>query len=241
MKKVFFFLLLTLSLFSCSMAPATAQNVRTYVPTKAPLYLPTLRAEQEKFWPDNPAPYFLGGLVEQESCISLTHSRCWDPKSRLKTAREEGAGLGQITRAYRTDGSLRFDSLTDLRNKHASELAGWNWSNVYTRPDLQLRAIILMNRDNYKLLRDIKDPLERYYFTDAAYNGGKTGVDNDRRLCSLRAGCDSQQWFDNVELTCSKSKVAIYGNRSACFINREHVENVFKLRSNKYKPWFTSQ
>lgn len=238
MRKLGILLLCIVSLFGGCMAPAAAQNVRTYIPAKAPLYLPALREEQLKYWADNPAPYNLAGLVEQESCISLTHSRCWDPKSQLKTAREEGAGFGQITRAYRADGGLRFDSLAELRNKHSAELTGWNWSNVYTRPDLQLRAIILMNRDNYKLLRDIKDPMERLRFTDAAYNGGKGGVDNDRRLCSLRAGCDSQKWFGQVELTCSKSKVPIYGNRNACDINREHVHNVFQLRSDKYKPWF---
>lgn len=231
-------LVMGLLCFSCTYAPAFAQNVRTFIPVKAHVYAHTLRQEQLEFWPDHPKAFTLGGLVEQESCVSLTSKRCWDPESKLKTDREEGAGFGQITRAYRADGSLRFDSLTGMAKQYPKELGEWNWGNVYKRPDLQLRALVLMSKDNYRALYAIKDPDERLYFTDAAYNGGMPGVANDRRLCSLKEGCDPQKWFGHVELTCSKSKTPIYGNRSACMINREHVYNVFKLRSDKYKLFF---
>ena len=42
-------------------------DVKTYIPKQAPQYLPTLKLEQEKYWKDHPAPYVMGGLIEQES------------------------------------------------------------------------------------------------------------------------------------------------------------------------------
>ena len=47
-----------------------------------------------------------------------------------------------------------------------------------------------------------------------------------------------QQWFGHVEHTCMKSRAPLYGNRSACDINREHVNLVMRVRSAKYAPFF---
>lgn len=212
---------------------ARAADVRTYVPANAAIYAPLLRAEQARFWADHPRPELLAGLVEQESCVSLTSARCWSPGARLKTAREEGAGLGQITRAYRADGSLRFDSLSAMRAQHP-DLREWTWANVYARPDLQLRAMVLMSRSNYQALRLVAIPEARLAFADAAYNGGLGGVQQERRGCALRAGCDAQRWFGHVERVCLKSRTPLYGQRSACDINREHVTSVMTVRSAKY-------
>ncbi len=215
---------------------AATRDPASFIPANALTYAPILRAEQRQFWPDHPAPAVLAGLVEQESCVSLGSASCWSPSSRLKTSREEGAGLGQITRAYRADGSQRFDMLADLRNRYP-ELKGWSWANVYQRPDLQLRAVVLMSRGNYQdIHRLVKDPQAALAFADAAYNGGMRDMHADRRECGLKTGCDPQKWFSNVETTCTKSQTAIYGKRSACDINREHVRNVLRLRSAKYRP-----
>lgn len=141
--------------------------------------------------------------------------------------------MGQITRTWR-NGRIRFDSLTEMRNRYPA-LADWSWANVYQRPDLQLLAIVLMSKNNYdNLLPKVTDPYQALYFADAAYNGGLGGVNNDRRACKMRAGCNPNVWFGNVERTCTKSRAVLYGRRSACDINREHVTNVFMLRSNKY-------
>lgn len=211
-------------------------DVRSYIPTQAVAFAPLLRDEQRRFWPDHVRPELLAGLVEQESCLSLTHSRCWSPASRLKTAREEGAGLGQITRAYRADGTQRFDSLSDMRAKYP-DLREWTWGNVYQRPDLQLRAIVLMSRASYLALRVVALPEDRLAFADAAYNGGLGGVQSERRACGLKSWCDPQQWFGNVERVCLKSRTLLYGQRSACDINREHVTMVMRVRSAKYARW----
>ncbi len=214
---------------------AQAQDVRTYVPPPARTLLPLLAREQRTHWPGHPQPATLAALVEHESCITLTHPRCWNPASRLKTAREEGAGLGQITRAWRADGTLRFDALTELRSRHPA-LAGWSWDNVYRRPDLQLRAVVLMGLElDRSLAAVVPDRLARLDFVDAAYNGGRAGVLAERRACALASGCDPGQWFGHVERHCLKSKAALYGQRSACDINRHHVADVRRVRTPKYQ------
>ena len=194
-------------------------------------YGPILKAEQAKYWPGHPDPAALAALVEQESCASLKSSKCWNPAARLKSAREEGAGMGQITRAYRADGSQRFDALADLRDRYGAELAGWSWDNVYSRPDLQLRAVVLMSRD---AARPFATSTGWLHFGDAGYNGGVASVQKERRACKLSAGCDPARWFGHVEAHCLKSRQPLYGNRSACDINREHVHNVFLVRRAKY-------
>lgn len=194
-------------------------------------YGATLRAEQRAHWPSHPDPAILAALVEQESCASLKSARCWNPAARLKSAREEGAGMGQITRAYRADGSLRFDALAGLRSQYGAELAGWSWDNVYQRPDLQLRAVVLMSRDSAQAFRGAPAWLA---FGDAGYNGGVAGAQKERRACKLSNGCDPGQWFGHVELHCLKSRQPLYGGRSACDINREHVRNVLLIRRAKY-------
>ncbi|MFZ6767527.1 hypothetical protein ACO0LM_10610 [Undibacterium sp. Di26W] len=217
---------------------AHATDVRTYVPVGAKQYCPELMFEKNKLWPDHPDPAALCSLVEQESCISLTHPTCWNPKSRLKTSREEGAGFGQITRAYTADGKTRFDALQAAKQLEPS-LNEWTWSNVYDRPDLQLRAIVAMNRDcARRLSRIVSDPAEVLRMCDAAYNGGYEGMQQERRACGQRAGCNPQKWAANVANVCLKSKVKWKGyGASACDINRCHVDFVFNVRHDKYLPF----
>lgn len=200
------------------------------LPANAIKYLPTLKSEQIKHWANHPDPAALAGLAEQESCVSLKSSRCWSPKAQLMTDREEGAGVGQITRAYRKDGSIRFDTLTDLSRKYAP-LSELSWGNVYSRPDLQFAALVLLSKESAMPFRAAKAMLE---FGDASYNGGVSGVQIERRACAMKQGCDSGLWFGHVENHCMKSRQPIYGKRSACDINREHVRNVFQVRRAKY-------
>lgn len=209
------------------------------VPAAAHQHLPGLQTEIRAHFNGHPMPEYFGGLIEHESCISLTHSRCWSSKSRLKTAREEGAGLGQLTRAWRPDGSLRFDALAEMRDRHPA-LRELSWRTIYDRADLQMRAVVLKVRDDYTALRMVADPLERLAMTDAAYNGGMTGLQRERRACQIKDDCDPQRWWGHVEHTCLKSRAPLYGNRSACDINRHHVADVIRHRAPKYAPFLGS-
>lgn len=192
---------------------------------------PTLLQEQRRFWPGHPDVPVLYALVEQESCITLKSKGCWNPGARLKVEREEGAGMGQITRTWKKDGSLRFDSLYGVSKTYA-ELRDLSWDNVYKRPDLQLRALVLLGRDSTKPFVESRESLQ---FGDAAYNGGIAGVQRERRACVLSHLCNPELWFNNVENKCLKSRAHIHGTRSACDINREHVRNVFLVRRHRYE------
>jgi hypothetical protein len=207
---------------------------RAAVPDRALQHLPTLRAEVDRNWSQMIYPAYFGGLIEHESCISLTHSRCWSPTSRLKSQREEGAGLGQITRAWHPDGRLRFDALQEMRDRHPG-LRELDWSNIYQRPDLQMRAVVLKVRGDYRSLSMVRSDSVRLHFADAAYNGGLGGVQRERRACEVKPGCDPQYWFGHVEEVCLKSRQPLYGGRSACDINRHHVKDVIFKRAPKYE------
>lgn len=223
--------------FLVTFAPrAHAGELETFIPSGAMKYGPILKAEQGRLWPGHVAPHYLASLVEVESCVTLKSPRCWNPASRLKTEREEGAGFGQITRSYDKTGRVRMDALAEARTLDPS-LHEWSWDNVYTRPDLQLRALVAMSRDcDRRLTPMVADPTERLRMCDAAYNGGYGSMQSERRACGQRTGCSPQKWFDNVAGVCLKShdKWAGYGGRSACDINRDHVRNVTLTRAPKY-------
>ncbi len=223
-----------LALYGIPANAAGPSSLSAGVPQRAHLYLPMLGQEVTAHWPAVPMREYMGGLIEHESCVTLTSARCWSPTSRLKTHREEGAGFGQLTRAWRQDGSLRFDALAEMRDKHQA-LRGMSWGSIYTQPRLQLRAVVLKMRDNFEALSGVVVPMQRLAMADAAYNGGLGGVMTERRACAMRRGCDPQTWWGHVEATCMKSRTPIYGTRSACDINRNHVRDVLRVRAPQYR------
>lgn len=194
---------------------------------------PVLQAETARWWPELDRPHYVPALISHESCISYTHSRCWSPTSELRSQREQGLGLGQLTRSFRADGSVRFDSLADMRDRHPA-LRELDWNTLRGRPDLQIRAVVLMGRDNWQALRSVDDPVQRLAMADAAYNGGLGGLQRERRACAVADGCNPDRWFGHVEARCLKSRAALYGQRSACDINRHHVRDVLLVRM----PWY---
>lgn len=205
------------------------------LPAQAYEHLPKLVAAQQQHWPDAPTPWFLAGQIEQESCISLTHSKCWNPKAELKTARENGIGLGQFTRAYNADGSIRFDVISDLAKRHES-LRGWNWERRYDI-NYQLIAIVEMDKAIFGRQRGAGSPDDQIHFTLSAYNGGEGGLLQDRRLCGNTKGCDPSRWFGHVERTSLKTKKPGPYRKSFFEINREYVSNNLKRRE-KYKDHY---
>lgn len=219
---------------------ATAQNVKTFIPERAKELMPIILKEVDQYLPHHPERAYMPALFEHESCISLRHSRCYRSDSELRSQREIGVGIGQLTKTFNPDGSIRFDKLTELRNAYREELKELSWSTVKHRPDLQIRASVLLVRSDYNALHMVKDPIARAHFTDAAYNGGRGGVQKERTACGLAKDCDPQQWFGHVERYCLKSKKALYGNRSACDINRHHVHDVFYIRLPKYSRYIES-
>ncbi len=226
MKKILMLLLLTVVV--------NGYDVKTYIPKNAYKYLPTLYKTIDEIYPSFILPPYFASLIEQESCINLKHSRCWSPTSQLKTKREQGVGFGQLTRTWHKNGKLRFDKISELRKKHYKYLKDLNWETVKKRPDLQMKAIILLWKSNYERLPKHIDEYNKICMANSAYNAGFGRIRKDRKFCGLRKNCDPNIWFGNLEKhgTLSKRKT-IYG-RSYFKINRDHVKNVMTIRIWKY-------
>lgn len=209
---------------SVALLPAQLNAIDySLLPPRSKEHIPTLLQEKEKWWPELEEISILAAQIDTETCASPTHSKCWSPNARLKTSREEGYGLGQITRAWNAQGQLRFDALEELKQKHQKALAGWSWKNV-SDSLFQIRGVILKNRDNYTVFNYAENSLDRFAFMDAAYNGGIGGVISERAICQRSTGCNPNLWFGNVEHTSNKARKAADGYGQGFFhINRNHV------------------
>ena len=223
------------------MAKADTITAANYVNPRAYAVATELKHQQFELWPEHPAPAAQMALMDVETCITPTSKSCFNYQAQLLTywspgcKRENGVGLGEFTIAYNRDCSVRFDALSGLKALHPKELQGVTWDSYRSSPSVQLRTLVLKQRDDYQhITRLVPDPKEAIKFTDLAWNAGEGRVVRDRQLCALVKGCNQNVWFGNVEKTCTASKKPLYGSRSACDISRQHVEQVYRVRQAKY-------
>lgn len=205
------------------------------LPKNATPLMPVLAKAIDDVWPDMPMRSYFGAQIEAESCITLTHSKCWNPRAELKTSREYGFGLGQITIAYRADGTERFNVFKEVKTMHP-DLKDWAWEDRYN-PELQIKAIVVKNRVNWGAIKwQTADLDNKMAFLATYYNGGSPA--KDRQLCVNTAGCDPSKWWGNVEKYSTKSKTPLkeYGNRSLFQISREYPVKVLREKRPKYVP-----
>lgn len=227
---------------------AKPSDVSKFIPKGAYDLKPEFIDAINTTWPQLKYPGYMFALAEKESCITLTHSKCFNTKSKLDTARELGVGIGQITIAYRlrpgadpkdrtARTGVRFDALAE--NKHLDpRLADLNWNNITHRSDLQIILMTAMMKKAHRSFEGMGESfMEELRFADAAYNGG-IGATRQRILkCAATKNCNKQVWFDNVEKTCTASRKALYGARSACDINEHHVLHTTVIRLDKYQKF----
>lgn len=200
------------------------------LPAAAPAILAQVCALLPAYWPTMPLPSVLGAQIEQETCPSLTHSKCYSPRAELKTQREYGFGLGQITI------TPRFNNFETVK-RMAPALHDWRWEDRYD-PQKQLIALLAMDANEYTgCLPLMMDSFNALACMLARYNGGAGGFLADRRLCSNTQGCDPRKWFGHISEYSTKSKVAASGyGKSFYDVNREYVYNGMFLRRSKYVP-----
>lgn len=222
--------LLLLVLFSCPLWAQEAPAAPKGIPQNFMYHKDALIDVMKRKWPDNPYPSAVAGQIEQETCISLTHKKCWSRFAELKTDRERGVGLGQVTQ------TSRFDALAEAKGLDL-DLKEWNWDSPYSA-EMQMVALLAMMKRNYGIFKNSTSELDRYAFALAAYNGGIGGVQSDQRICRNTKGCDDKLWFGNVENTSLKAKVKVSGYGKSFFeINREYPVNILMKRRQKYKPF----
>lgn len=206
------------------------------LPKNAVPLIEPLRNTIDLIWPNILARSYMASKIEQESCISLKHSRCWSPYAELKTSREYGFGLGQITVAFHKDGTERFNVWKDLTRLDPVLKDKWTWENRFDAT-LQLRATILKSKASFDAVRfKTASPEEHMAFGLVTYNGGSVLV--DRRICVATKGCDPSRWYGNVELYSKKSKVVQKGYGQSFFdISRAYPRNIMYVRRAKYIPY----
>jgi hypothetical protein len=217
------------------------------IPKNAYVNGPLLYDSLMEHFPEHPYPEHMFGLVEQESCITKTHVRCWSGLAALNTKHkngrraEAGRGLGQFTVAWRSDGSVRLDTFSALRLKYPKELSEFTLATVEQRVDLQTTALVLLFKENYDALRTrVPDTDSRLDFADSAYNGGLRDVKKGIDICKERNGCDPRRWFGNVADVLPKVRRPGLYRKSSYEINTEHVYNVRNLRAPTYRTFVSS-
>ena len=203
------------------------------VPKNANKYLPILKQEAAKF--NSPIPVsVLAGLVHSESCVTARSRTCWKPTAQFKTSREQGVGFGMITRAYNSNGRLRFDSMRTVRNSHPS-LRKLTWGNVKRKPRLQLRALVIKVKGIWNRTPGRIPYNDKVAMVLSAYNQGEGGLRKDRRACRRKKGCDSNLWYGNVRniKRYGFGTYRIRGTRHTAWqINRRHVGKTLSKSKN---------
>lgn len=198
------------------------------IPSLALVYLPVLAAVIALLWPSMPDKPLLAAQIEQETCPSLTHRKCWNPKTELKTSREYGFGLGQLTVTE------KFNNFEAAKTWDKS-LAGWRWDDRFNA-EMQLRALVAYDRNLYSQIRFGKTAEDRLAFMFSAYNGGLGGLLKDRRMCAAIKGCDPDRWFGHIENHSFRAKTSVAGYGQSFFqINRGYVQNIMNVRADKYR------
>lgn len=182
-------------------------------------------------WPDIQEPSVIPGLIEQETCITLTHKYCWSRFAKYETKRELGYGLFMMTKVHG-----RFDVLEEMKS-YDPRLKQWTW-NEKENVHFQMIGGIHKVKRTFLGFKDFSPLNEQWAATLSAYNGGISGVRSDQRICKNVKGCDPSKWFGNVENHSLKKKTAISGYKVSFFeINRKYPVNVLTIRRQKYQPY----
>lgn len=216
-----------------------ASLVEYYIPKRASSYVDMVQENNNLLFNKIVMTPYFQALIEQESCVRLKGNsywarKCWNPKVELKTKREQGAGVLQVTRVFRKDGTVRWDALLDVRRKYPKYLHKLTWNNIRDEPRLQILAGMLIWRHNYLRFSKSIPLYERLKFSDSAYNAGYGNVLRRRQMCKLRKNCNPNIWDGNVGKMNPTGNRYLYGKRRAVDINNEHVNTVFNKRIYKY-------
>ncbi len=188
-----------------------------------PLLAKTIKAQ----WVNCPQPWILAGKIEQESS--------WKTRAELKTKREYGFGLGQITIAYNTDGSERFNNFIQALKVTMMENQ-ITWEKRFD-PKFQLTYAVLSSRSNYCAVSKFFDDDEsKTAGMLVAYNAG-LGRIVQRKAEAVRRGVEPPRFWFNGGLEDIHSRAeerALYGKPLYRRIN-EYPRLIMFVRAPKYR------
>jgi hypothetical protein len=187
-------------------------------------YLSTLSQSIDKSWPGAPLRQITAGQIEQESS--------WKERATLKTSRELGRGLVQMTIAYDKDGKERFNIYKDaVRNR---QLAAWDWQRDPYNVPYQMRFLVIQDRANFNMVRAycINDD-EGWKCALVSYNAG-SGRWLFRLKNARRQGLPADRWDGGLDRAYSKGEAALLYGRPLYEAVNEYPRVIFK-RADKYR------
>lgn len=198
-------------------------SARAEIPPGARQHLPTLNAIVTEEWPTVCLPQVMAGQVEQESG--------WKTRATLKTSRELGRGLTQLTIAYKSDGRERFNAYRDA--VRLRQLAAWDWQADPYNPRYQLTYLVLRDRAAYaRYSRLMATSTDTWCATLVSYNAGEGRV-LKRRALALATGRPADRWEGGLaEAHGPAENVLLYGRPLWQAVN-EYPARVF-TRAEKY-------
>jgi len=187
-------------------------------------YLPLLSQSLDKAWPAAPLRHIPAGQIEQESG--------WKEKATLRTSRELGRGLVQMTIAYRSDGRERFNIYRDAVRYRA--LQSWDWQRDPYNVRYQMTFLALQDRANFERVRPYSaDDGEGWKCALVCYNAGP-GRWLQRLKNARLKGLPSNRWDGGLALAYGKGEtVLLYGRPLYAAVN-EYPAVIFK-RAGKYR------
>lgn len=195
--------------------------------SRAQKYLPLYRELLNEHWFGMPLPHLPCGQVEQESS--------WKPRATLKTSRELGRGLAQMTIAYRSNGSERFNIYREAVRWKA--LKRWDWQSAPYNERYQLTFMILQDRMNFGMMRPMfRDDVEAWKATLVCYNAGRGRV-LARRAIARSRDSPTDRWTGGLDAAHGpKEDRRLYGRPLWQAVN-EYPIKIFR-RAEKYRQFF---
>lgn len=182
---------------------------------RARTLLPAFERTLDRHWPQAPMTHIMCGQVEQESS--------WKPTAELKTSREYGFGLGQITI------TSRFNNFETARQ--ISSLKNWKWEERFD-PECQLTFLVFTDQANYNRLESMFDTSSDTWAASlVAYNAGMGTVLQRRRAAPASL---KRRWFGGLELVILKSETGELYGRNLWKVRNEYPTKVFN-KADKYR------
>lgn len=175
------------------------------VPSARADNLQVLSSTINQHWPNAPLRHIMAGQVQQEST--------WKERATLKTSRELGRGLVQLTIAYRPDGSERFNAYRDAVRGYKA-LSAWNWQQDPYNVGYQLTYLVLRDRGQFAVTRrNMINDAEAWRSALVCYNAGEgrwlARIANARLM-----GLDRTRWQGGLEHAHGKGEDRLlYGRR----------------------------
>jgi hypothetical protein len=214
-------ILIFILLVNCNLSLADSKTL-----DRAKLYIPIYKNVILQYWAEMPLPYIPCAQVEKESD--------WIKTATLKTSRELGRGLSQITIAYNKDGSVRFNNYKYGYNA----LKSWNWRQDPYNVKYQLTFMVLMDKDNYQTVRKyMMNNQEGVKSMLVCYNAGY-GRWLKRRTVAKSKHLPVDIWTGGLDKACSDSEknTKLY-DKDLCSTVNAYPNRIFEM-SDKYKQFF---